>query len=252
MGKVQGKIAVVTGAAQGIGAVYARALAAEGARVVIGDVLDTAAVVDSIRADGGEALGLRCDVSDTNSVEDMIAETRRSFGGVDILINNAAIFASLKLKPFTDISDAEWEAVMSVNVGGIFRCSRAVIPGMRKQKSGKIINISSGTIFMGAQLLLHYVTSKAAIVGFTRSLAREVGADNICVNALAPGFTTSEGVIGNEGYTEEVREFVAGMRCLPRQQEPADLVGALLFLASSESNFMTGQTMLVDGGHYMH
>ncbi len=252
MGRVTGKVAIVTGAAQGIGATYAHALAREGAKVVVGDVLDTGACVASIKAAGGDALGVRCDVADTKSVQEMIAKTVSTYGRIDVLANNAALFASLKLKPFTEISDDEWDAVMKVNIGGLFRCSRAVVPVMRKQKSGKIINISSGTVFMGAQAMLHYVTSKAAVIGFTRSLAREVGDDNICVNALAPGFTSSEGVLGNEGYPSQVREIIAGMRCFKREQRPEDLTGALLFLASSDSDFITAQTMLVDGGHYAH
>lgn len=252
MGKLEAKVAVVTGAAQGIGAAYAKALAAEGARVVVSDILDTAPCVAAIRQADGKAIGAYCDVSNTASVQEMVAKALGEFGKIDILVNNAAIFASLKLKPFTEISDAEWDAVMRVNVGGLFRCARAVVPEMRKQKSGKIINISSGTVFMGAQAMLHYVTSKAAVIGLTRSLAREVGDDNICVNALAPGFTSSEGVVSNDGYAPEIRQMIAGMRCFKREQKPEDLTGALIFLASDASDFVTGQTLLVDGGHYTH
>lgn len=252
MGRVQGKVAIVTGAAQGIGAAYAKALAAEGAKVVAADILPTEAVVSAITQAGGDALGLGVDVADTTSVDGMVTVAVTRFGGVDILVNNAAIFASLQLKPFADIPDAEWGAVMDVNVAGMFRCCRAVAPVMRRRQSGKIINISSGTVFAGAQAMLHYVTSKAAVVGLTRSLARELGADNICVNALAPGFTSSEGVVANTGFAQPVRDAVASRRCFAREQKPEDLIGPLLFLASSDSDFVTGQTLLVDGGQYTH
>ncbi len=141
---------------------------------------------------------------------------------------------------------------MDINISGLFKCCRAVLPQMQRQGGGKIINISSGTVFNGAAMMLHYVTSKAAVIGFTRSLAREVGVDNICVNALAPGFTLSEGIEANTSYPDVVKDMIAGQRAIPRAQVPDDLVGALVFLASSDSDFMTGQTMLVDGGHYTH
>ncbi len=252
MARLQGKVAIVTGAAQGIGATYARVLAAEGAKVVAADIQATDAVVAEIGGAGGEALGVDCDVGDAASVERMVAAAVDRFGGIDILVNNAAVFASLDLKPFAAISDAEWERVMNVNVAGMFRCCRAVAPQMRERKSGKIINISSGTVFAGSQAMLHYVTSKAAVIGLTRSLARELGPDNICVNALAPGFTSSEGVVANAAFAQPVRETIASMRCFRREQTPEDLVGPLLFLASSDSDFVTGQTLLVDGGHYTH
>lgn len=252
MNRLKGKTAIVTGGAQGIGAAYAKALAEEGAAVTVSDVLDTGEAVAAITSAGGKALGVNADVTDNNSVADMVAQTVGEFGGVDILVNNAALFANLSLKPFMDIPDDEWDKVMDVNIGGLFKCSRAVVPEMRKQNGGKIINISSGTVFMGAAMMLHYVTSKAAVVGFTRSLARELGNDNICVNALAPGFTVSEGVLANEGYAPAMHEMIAAMRCFKRNQEPEDLTGTLIFLASGDSDFMTGQTILVDGGHFVH
>lgn len=252
MNRLEGKTAIVTGGAQGIGAAYAKALAEEGAAVTVADVLDTGDVVATITSAGGKALGVHADVTDNNSVAAMVAQTVSEFGGVDILVNNAALFADLALKPFMDIPDDEWDKVMDVNIGGLFKCTRAVVPEMRKRNGGKIINISSGTVFMGAAMMLHYVTSKAAVMGFTRSLARELGDDNICVNALAPGFTLSEGVLANESYAPAVQDMIAAMRCFKRGQEPEDLTGSLIFLASRDSDFMTGQTMLIDGGHYVH
>jgi NAD(P)-dependent dehydrogenase (short-subunit alcohol dehydrogenase family) len=252
MGCLEGRVAIVTGAAQGIGAAYARALAKEGAAVVASDVLEARTTVDSISREGGRALALRTDVSDERSVEEMAAGALSAFGRIDILVNNAAIFASLSLKPFEQIPLSEWEAVMNVNVKGLFLCAKAVVPAMTRAGGGKIINISSGTVVNGAAMMLHYVTSKAAVLGFTRSLARELGGRNICVNALSPGLTSSEGVKANPGYAEGVVKGVASQRCFAREQTPEDLVGALVFLASPASDFMTGQNLLVDGGHYMY
>jgi NAD(P)-dependent dehydrogenase (short-subunit alcohol dehydrogenase family) len=252
MGRLTGKVAIVTGGAQGIGAAYAQALCTEGAKVCAADILDTSEVVNQLCKAGGNAIGVDADITDTSSVNDMVAQTIDTFGQVDILVNNAALFAGLDLKPFMAISDDEWDKVMNVNISGLFRCCRAVVPHMQALGGGKIINISSGTVFNGAAMMLHYVTSKAAVVGFTRSLAREVGGDNICVNALAPGLTLSEGVENNPGYSEVVKDMIAAQRAIPRGQTPEDLLGALIFLASSDSDFMTGQTMLVDGGHYTH
>lgn len=253
MGKLDGRVAIVTGAAQGIGATYAAALAAEGANVLATDILDTDQIVTRINDAGkGQATGMTVDVSNRDDAVEMVAAAVSKFGRVDALVNNAALFASLSLKPFTEIPDDEWDQVMRVNVGGLFNCARAVVPQMREQQYGKIINVSSGTVFNGAAMMLHYVTSKSAVIGFTRSLAREVGGDQICVNALAPGFTLSDGVNANESYAQPVRDGVKMQRCLQRDQQPEDLTGALIFLSSADSDFMTGQTMLVDGGMYTH
>jgi len=252
MGRLDGKVAIVTGGAQGIGASYARALAAEGAKVCAADILDTADIISQITADGGDAMGVTADVTSTQSVNDMVTQTVEGYGQVDILVNNAALFAGLDLKPFAAITDEEWDKVMEINISGLFKCCRAIVPHLQAQGGGKIINISSGTVFNGAAMMLHYVTSKAAVIGFTRSLAREVGGDNICVNALAPGLTLSEGVENNPAYSAVVKDMIAAQRAIPRGQQPEDLLGALIFLASGDSDFMTGQTMLVDGGHYTH
>lgn len=252
MGRLDGKAAIVTGGAQGIGAAYVRALSREGASVAIADLLSGDALAEEVRNGGGRALAVKTDVSDPASVKALTDKCVSEFGAIDILVNNAAIFASLSFKPFLQISDEEWNKVMAVNVGGIFQCCKAVTPHMRAKGGGKIINISSGTVFLGSQMLLHYVTSKAAVIGLTRALARELGPDKICVNAIAPGFTESEGVKANASYGAEVRARVQGVRALARAQAPEDLVGALLFLASDASDFVTGQTLVVDGGHAMH
>jgi len=252
MGKLDGQVAIVTGAAQGIGAAYAQALSDHGASVVLTDILDANPVAEQIRKSNGRAIALKTDVTSTESVREAIKATMDEFEGIDILVNNAALFANLSLKPFEDIPEEEWDKVMDVNIKGLFLCSREVLPAMRSRGRGKIINISSGTVVNGAAMMLHYVTSKAAVLGFTRSLARELGASNICVNALSPGLTSSEGVEAHPAYAEEVRSAIAQMRCIKREQEPEDLLGALIFLASSDSDFMTGQNMLVDGGHYMY
>ncbi|HUB94943.1 MAG TPA: SDR family oxidoreductase [Stellaceae bacterium] len=251
MARLDGTAAIVTGAAQGIGATYARALAAEGARVSLCDIESPSAVVEEIRAAGGQAIGRVCDVTDAQAVAAMVRATDEAFGGVQVLVNNAALFGKIPMKPFFEISSEEWDRVMSVNTRGPFECVKAVLPVMRRQHYGKIINISSGTVFKGTPMMLHYVTSKGAVVGMTRALARELGEDGICVNALAPGLTLSEVVKGRNDYGA-MRTANVATRSLKREEEPKDLVGALLFLASRDSDFMTGQTMLVDGGSAMH
>lgn len=252
MGRLTGQVAIVTGAAQGIGAAYAKALAAEGARVMVADLLDGQTVVEIIRQQGGEALARKTDVTDERAVRALVTDTVAAFGQLDILVNNAAMFASITPKPFDQISAAEWDKVMAVNVRGSFHCAAAAIPEMRKQHYGKIINIASGTVFKGMPNLLHYVTSKGAILAFTRALAREVGADGICVNTLAPGLTASEGIVDQEKHWSAVRDIVVGSRAIKRDETPDDLIGALIFLASHDSDFMTGQCLVVDGGSVTH
>ncbi|MBV6486885.1 MAG: SDR family NAD(P)-dependent oxidoreductase [Xanthobacteraceae bacterium] len=252
MGRLSGKVAIVTGAAQGIGAAYAKALAAEGAKLGLCDLKAPDAVVKEITAAGGEALSLACDVTDARAVANLAAETERAFGGIHILVNNAGIFASLALKPMSEIDSKEWDLVMAVNVRGSFECAKAVLPVMRRQKYGKIINIASGTVFKGAPMLLHYVSSKGAVVAMTRALAREVGGDGIRVNCLAPGLTMSEGVLANSDWAGAVVANNVASRCIKRDATPEDLTGAVVFLASAESDFMSGQTMVVDGGSVTH
>lgn len=252
MDRLSGKVAIVTGAAQGIGATYAKSLASEGAKVIVADILDSSEVVAEIKKLGGHAVGVVADVSSPESCAAMAASAVEHFGGIDILINNAAIFGKLTNTFFADIDSTEWDALMAVNVRGVFECVKAVYPVMRDNNYGKIINIASGTVFKGAPNLLHYVTSKGAVIAMTRSLSRELGPFNICVNALAPGLTMSENVVAGSNYNADALNANASTRAIKRHETPQDLVGAVLFLASSDSDFMTGQTVVVDGGSVMH
>jgi NAD(P)-dependent dehydrogenase (short-subunit alcohol dehydrogenase family) len=242
--RLAGRVAIVTGGARHIGARYCRSLAAEGAAVAIADILDGNAVAQEIRSAGGKAIALTIDVAKEDETYRMAAETVQAFGRIDILVNNAAIFINIKRQPFFEISAEEWDLVSAVNIKGPFLCAKAVFPQMRQQNSGKIINISSSTAFWGTPNFLHYVASKAALVGMTRSLAREVGEYGICVNAIAPGLVEHEGQNAPAALTAlQLKE-----RSIKRLQTPEDLLGTLVFLASSDSDFMTGQTIVVDGG----
>lgn len=251
MGRLSGRAAIVTGAAQGIGAAYAKAMAAEGAKVALCDLQPPDEVVAAIRKSGGEAIGMACDVTDANAVAGLVRATTEAFGGVQVLVNNAAVFAPLDQKPFTEIPSKEWDWVMSVNVRGTFECAKAVVPVMTRQGYGKIINISSGTVFKGVPWMMHYVASKGAVVAMTRVMARELGDKGIRCNAIAPGLTMSEAVTSKQGFQNLVTANLAS-RCLKREETPEDLAGTVIFLASGESDFITGQTILVDGGSAMH
>lgn len=250
--RLQGKVAVVTGSAQGIGASYALALAREGARICVTDVTDPEQTCGQIRSEGGESIAVTADVTDAGSVAAVMEETKGRFGTLDILVNNAAIFGTLEAKPFEAITSAEWDAVSAVNIRGVFECCKAAVPYMREAGGGKIVNVASATIFKGSPMLLHYVTSKGAVVALTRALAREVGNDGIKVNCIAPGFTLSEGVVANPTYDEGFVRANTATRALQREAVPGDLVGPLVFLCAPESDFMTGQTIVVDGGSVMH
>jgi NAD(P)-dependent dehydrogenase (short-subunit alcohol dehydrogenase family) len=251
-GKLSGRVAIVTGAAQGIGAQFAKALAAEGAAVVVGDLLDAKPVAQAIAESGGRALAVHVDVTDPASVKRMVAATVEQFGSVDILVNNAALWANLRLKPFEQIDGAEWDKVMAVNVRGVFECAKAVAPEMRKKKYGKIVNMASGTVFKGAPLLLHYVTSKGAIIAMSRCLARELGDDGIRVNTLAPGLVMSEGVRAHLDWKGAIVQSNVASRAIKREATPEDMCGTLVYLCSPESDFVTGQVLVVDGGSVMH
>ncbi len=246
--RLSGKVVIITGGARGLGKAYALRLAEEGARIVAADIADGTGVVQEITKKGGEAIAVRTDVSNEQSVESMVRAAIERFGRIDVLINNAALFIALGKKPFHQITGEEWDSVQAVNVKGMFFCCKAVYPQMKKQGKGKIINISSATFHQGVPYFIHYVTSKGGVIGFTRALARELGNDNISVNAIAPGLTVSESVAGSTMYPEAQLKMVAGTRCFKRDETADDLVGAALFLASNESDFITGQTFVVDGG----
>ena len=248
MSTLDGKVAVVTGAAQGIGRAIADGLAAEGARIVVADLRGA----EEAAAAYPDGLGLTVDVADEADVERMVGETVERCGGLDVLVNNAGLYASLAMRPFDQIPLEEWRQVMDVNVASMFLTSRAAVPVMRGRGGGAIVNISSGTPFRGVPFLLHYVTSKGAIVAFTRSLAKELGKDGVRVNCVAPGFTMSEGVKQNPEVIEKLRDVSVAARTIQRDQEPEDVVGAVVYLAGPSASFVTGQTIVIDGGQYFH
>jgi len=249
MGVLDGKVAIVTGGGRGIGSRYCRGLAAEGARVMVADINEAGArqVASEI---GGSST--RIDVANSDSAQAMVSTTLDVFGRIDILINNAAIFTELiqPRKAFDEIPVEEWDRVMGVNVRGTWLCSRALAPLFRKQRSGVIINISSGTIFSGTEGFAHYVTSKAAVWGLARVMARELGEYGVRVNTITPGLTSSEMV--QELYPAEMLAARAQSRVFRREQYPDDLVGTVVFLCSDASAFITGQTFNVDGGAHFH
>jgi NAD(P)-dependent dehydrogenase (short-subunit alcohol dehydrogenase family) len=251
MGQLEGRVAIVTGAAQGIGAAFARGLAREGAKIAIADLDSGKSVVAEIERAGGKAIDVPTDVSKEDACNAMVRHAVEAFGRLDILVNNAAIFTSVERKPFDQIPVAEWDAVMGVNVRGVWLGCKAAVPAMRKNKYGKIVSICTGRIFKGTPFFLHYDASKAAVLGITRSLAREVGADNICVNAIAPGSTMSENVRKRTNWMGGGQNATLASRAIKREETPEDLVGACLYLAGPDSDFVTGQTLVVDGGSAM-
>ena len=249
MGRLEGKVAIITGGAKGLGAAYAEALAKEGAVAVIADIADGAAVTASIGDSGGSCCEIPTDVSDEAAVERLVATVLSRYGRIDILINNAAVFASLPPAEFQDIEVDLWDRVMAVNVRGSFLMAKHVAPVMIRRGEGKIINVSSGTAYKGQPTgMAHYITSKGAIVSLTRALSRELGEHGICVNTLAPGLTLSDSILENEPHLDMSAKKVLASRALKRHGHPKDLIGAVLFLATADSDFVTGQTIAVDGG----
>jgi NAD(P)-dependent dehydrogenase (short-subunit alcohol dehydrogenase family) len=251
---LDGRVGIITGAAQGIGRAYALAVASQGASVVLADIQDAGPAAKEIEAEGGNALAVTVDVTSSESLEGMVAKTIERFGRIDFLVNNAALYGDLELTYWEDITEEDWDRVMAVNVKGMFLAAKAVAPHMTEQRSGKIINISSGTAHAGIVGALHYVTSKAGVIGFTRALARELGDFGINVNCVTPGFTMSEASVKlmRESGAESLEDLVVSAQCFKRAEQPDDLTGAIVFLASSLSDFMTGQIVNVDGGWVMH
>jgi NAD(P)-dependent dehydrogenase (short-subunit alcohol dehydrogenase family) len=249
--RLDGKVAIVTGAAQGLGRAFCLGLAREGARVMAvtrKDLDNLDQTVKMIRSLGTEAEMVQADVTVETDARNMARETIDRFGRVDVLINNAAIYGGIKRKPFYEIDLAEFDLVMNVNVKGAFIATRAVFPFMKEQGYGKIVNLASEVFFTGSNGFAHYVASKGGIIGLTRALAIELGPHKVCINCIAPGFTDTEASRG----IADVNKYDVSRTPLHRLEEPEDLVGAAIFLATPESDFITGQTLLIDGGRAMH
>jgi NAD(P)-dependent dehydrogenase (short-subunit alcohol dehydrogenase family) len=248
--KLEGRTAIVTGAGRGIGRAMAGRLAADGASVTIADLGGYDVAAAELAKAGARTLGLKVDVSSESDTASMAEETLRAFGRIDILVNCAAMFATVKIGPFEEIPAGEWKRLLDINVLGVALCCRAVTPQMRRQKSGRIINIASGAPLKGVPYFLHYIASKGAVIAMTRGLARELGRDGITVNAIAPGLTVSEATSGRPEHLRNHAETVRS-RAIQRDEHPADLVGAVSFLAGDDGAFMTGQTLVIDGGSAM-
>jgi len=250
MARLAGKAALVTGGAKGIGRHYSLALAAEGARVMIADIEDGTAVAAEITARHGanSVASATFDVSDEQAVKELVDKTIARFGQIDVLVNNAALYAKLSPRNYDEWDVAVWECVMAINVRGPWLMVRAVAPHMIARKSGKIVNIASGTLYKGSPHLLPYVTSKGAVLAMTRALSRELGEHGIAVNTLAPGYTLSDTGLENVKRVAAARERAHASRAFKRDEYPEDLVGTLIFLVSSDSDFVTGQSIVVDGG----
>lgn len=254
--RLEGRVAIITGGAQGAGRSYALELAREGAKIAIADIADGSDAVNVITQQGGKAIYVRTDVGDEASATEMARRTHERFGRIDILLNNAALYRDIVIKPFEEITSSEWDRVMAVNLRGLFLCSKAVIPYMKKQRAGKIINISSSTVLYGLPGMLHYVTSKAGVIGFSRALAREVGRHGITVNSISPGLVWNESSQQVDAKKQipfrPMAETSRQGRAIPRDLLEQDLAGTVIFLCSDDSNMVTGQLINVDGGGSMY
>jgi NAD(P)-dependent dehydrogenase (short-subunit alcohol dehydrogenase family) len=244
------KVVIVTGGAGGLGRAFAEAFLRAEASVVIADIDDAGArsIANVLGASGKRCIGLGVDITDENSVERMLERAQDSFGSINVLINNAAIYGAAYRKPFFEISGDEWDRVLSVNLKGAFLCCKAVYRYMRGG-GGKIINIASASVMSGSPLWLHYVSSKGGLIAMTRALASEMGTDKVTVNAIAPGFTLTEASIG---AIADAATYGVDRGAIKRAEQPEDVVGAALWLASPHSDFVTGQTLVVDGGRQFH
>ncbi|HKZ08774.1 MAG TPA: glucose 1-dehydrogenase [Methylomirabilota bacterium] len=245
--RLQDRVCVITGGAAGIGFAYARRFLAEGARVVIADIVDPTPAAKALES-ADRVLARQADVADAAAMRALADAAVARFGRIDVLVNNAAVFATLRPQPFDEIPESEWARVMAVNVTGVWNAVRAVVPVMRAQGGGRIVNVASAIVAKGTALLLHYVTSKGAVVAMTRALARELGESGITVNAVAPGLILSDTVQANPAITGFQADAIMRVRSLKRDAYPEDVEGAVVFLASDESAFMSGQTLIVDGG----
>jgi len=250
---IRDKVIVITGAARGIGQEYARNFGAAGARIVAADINDCATTVDLVKQAGGEAVGVHLNVADAASAMAMAQAATAAFGRIDGLVNNAALYGTLRGGRFDTLAEADWDAAMAINVKGIWNCCKAVVPVMRQAGGGSIVNISSLAATYGMPFGLHYTTSKAAVIGLTRGLARELGRDGIRVNAVAPGTVMTEGTREFFGQKlEKALEVIRSGQTIQRTLAPSDLVGTVLWLLTGASAFVTGQTISVDGGTVMH
>jgi NAD(P)-dependent dehydrogenase (short-subunit alcohol dehydrogenase family) len=249
--KLKDRVAIVTGGGSSIGLAFARRLAADGASLVIADIANAEEAARGL-GNATPAIGIRTDVSSESDVQAMMDATIARFGKIDILVNNAAISKTLKAKPFEQLSVAEWRRILDVNTIGTFLTCRAAAPHMRERKYGRIINVTSGTAFKGAPFIMHYVASKGAVMSMTKSLARELGPDNITVNAISPGYMLSAGNFENPEFMEQNRGMAIASRALPRDGYEDDLVGSVSFLASDDAGFISGQILAVDGGSVYH
>jgi 3-oxoacyl-[acyl-carrier protein] reductase len=245
---LKGRVAVITGAGQAIGRGYAHYFSAQGAIPVVADINGANAqnVVAEIEARGGKALAVEVDVADEQSARDMAAAALKAYGRLDILINNAAVFSRITMAPFWELPADEWRRAVDVNVNGAFYCSRAAVPAMIEARWGRIVNVSSGTVSMGRPNYLHYITTKSAMIGMTRSMARELGPYGITVNTFWPGVMQTE--VERPSVPREAFARLTSTQCMPRQGTIHDLAKAMMFLCSDEAAYITGQGMLVDGG----